>query len=190
MTFVLVAQVPSSNPGANICLVCWDFMTISIQVIHRALKEDFGFKNILWIYSGRRGVHCWVCDPHARSLPADARKGIVNYLEVIKGGKEQSKKVNLKGTLHPSLNEAYKVCADHFPKTLLDNMAILDKPEHWDKVLQLIPDEEIKRNLVAEWTSGKKTLTSKEKWTQIENEIRWAKVLALTLETDACHDLA
>lgn len=97
-------EVRTCCSGASICLKCWEFMTIAIKIIHRALSDDFGFKSILWVYSGRRGVHCWVCDESARALTAEARKAIVSYLEIIKGGAEQNKKVNLKGSLHPSLS--------------------------------------------------------------------------------------
>lgn len=41
--------------GANICNQCWGFMTVSIKVLHLALTNDFGFKHLLWVYSGRRG---------------------------------------------------------------------------------------------------------------------------------------
>lgn len=125
--------------GAAICLKCWDFMTISIKIIDRALrgihfyqiltKDDFGFKHLMWVYSGRRGnsiqytfiffgVHCWVSDKEARQLNSEGRRAVVSYLEVIKvnrlinlngnqkGGASVNRKLNLpigKVPLHPSM---------------------------------------------------------------------------------------
>ncbi|KAJ3161434.1 primase, DNA, polypeptide 1 (49kDa) [Geranomyces michiganensis] len=77
--------------AADICRKCWDFMTIAIKILHRALTDDFGFKHLLWVYSGRRGVHCWVSDDRARKLSHEARAAIVTYLSVVSSNAGQDR---------------------------------------------------------------------------------------------------
>lgn len=68
--------------GAKICGKCWEFMNMAVKVMDEGLKEDFGFEKIAWFYSGRRGVHAWVCDEAARTLSNEARSSVANYFEV------------------------------------------------------------------------------------------------------------
>lgn len=68
--------------SANICLKCWKMMGMAIKVMDKGLREDFGFQNIAWFYSGRRGVHAWVCDESARTLSDAGRSAVASYFEV------------------------------------------------------------------------------------------------------------
>jgi DNA primase small subunit len=68
--------------GAAICGKCWSFMNMAVKVMDQGLKEDFGFERLAWFYSGRRGVHCWVCDESARALSNEARSSVAQYFEV------------------------------------------------------------------------------------------------------------
>lgn len=57
-------------------------MDMAVKVMDRGLREDFGFRHVAWFYSGRRGVHAWVCDEEARDLSDEGRSAVANYFEV------------------------------------------------------------------------------------------------------------
>ena len=157
--------------GANICLKCWPYMTMAIKTIDEALREDFGYSHILWVYSGRRGVHCWVCDNEARLLPNDARSAVVEYLSVRVGTSENSEK-STKSTfiapLHPMIKRAYKTLVPYFEKYIVseDGQRLLIDSNQYIKVLNTLPDESIRLTLHNNWKNNS-LLSGSDRWKQL-----------------------
>ena len=57
-------------------------MYVAHKVLKKALKEDFGFENVLWVFSGRRGIHAWISDERARIMRNEVRAAITDYLDI------------------------------------------------------------------------------------------------------------
>nr|XP_037283048.1 DNA primase small subunit-like isoform X1 [Rhipicephalus microplus] len=133
--------------GADICKSCWAFMTLAMQILDRVLRDDFGFKHILWVYSGRRGVHCWVCDARARRLRAGARAAIASYISILRSQAQNSKKVSLFKSLHPSVRETLKIVKDYFPVIALQNQKVLENDKFWHDVASASSDNNFKDDI-------------------------------------------
>ncbi|KAI8052380.1 DNA primase small subunit [Syncephalis plumigaleata] len=164
-------EIRTCCSGADICLKCWDFMTIAIKIMDRALRDDFGFKHRLWVYSGRRGVHCWVCDSRARRLSDEGRKAIVGWLEVIKGGIQKTRKVHLPAILPPSLQLSMSVLNQYFEESILKKQNVLGNPEQWRKVLDIVGDDNIRPMLGKQWSNEETPHDSVQRWASLVKAI-------------------
>ncbi|KAF2244589.1 prim-pol domain-containing protein [Trematosphaeria pertusa] len=153
--------------GASICHKCWAFITMAIKVVDVALREDFGFKHIMWVYSGRRGAHAWVCDKRAREMDDAKRRAIAGYLELLKGGDQGGKRVNVRRPLHPHLDRSLNILKEHFQSTILAEQDpwAEDKSAH---LLNLLPDPTLRSALQKKWDSSP-SRPSASKWSDIDN---------------------
>ncbi|KAN0059879.1 p48 polypeptide of DNA primase [Thecaphora frezii] len=194
-------EVRTCCSGKDICKRCWGFIAVAVEVLDEALRMDFGFKHLLWVYSGRRGIHCWVSDEAACQLGDEARKAIVGWLEVVKGSANQVKKVDggYPGrTLHPSLQRAMGGEGEAsmgplkraFVDTVLGEQDCFRHREHWEVLLQLLPSGETEaiERLRTKWERAGGKRSSVEKWgdvmeaAQRAGEARSAKVWRPALE--------
>ncbi|KAG7172068.1 DNA primase small subunit-like [Homarus americanus] len=138
-------EVRTCCSGAEICKKCWKFMTIAVKILDTALREDFGYQHILWVYSGRRGVHCWVCDGSARALSQSSRVALAEYLQRAEG-----------------------IAKKFFNDLILSDQDLLGTPQLWGKVLALVPDPALRESLE---NTMPQCVNSQQRWSTIKTEI-------------------
>ncbi|EPX70717.1 DNA primase catalytic subunit Spp1 [Schizosaccharomyces octosporus yFS286] len=156
----------------NICEKCWSFITVAAQIIDVALREDFGFNHILWVYSGRRGIHAWICDETARSMDDRSRKMIAGYLQVVTGNPQGGVRIlnNLKRPLHPHLTRSLDILKSVFAKVVLEDQDPWSSQEGSESLLKLLPNESLASALRKKWEvdPGRSSI---KKWSDIDAAI-------------------
>jgi len=173
--------------GAQICRTCWTFMAAALKVMNQGLREDFGFEHIAWFYSGRRGIHAWVCDEEARNLSDEARSAVANYFEISLNKKNGEGLLgsNNSGTIHPMLTRSYDVLEPYFCRYVLPGDSdvanvgghgLLATSDAWeDLVLDSLPfkaKETVGKNLKKKWANPECDLTPLEKWHTLLQHLR------------------
>ncbi|KAJ3848042.1 prim-pol domain-containing protein [Lentinula lateritia] len=158
---------------ADICKRCWGFIAIAVEVLDTAIRDQFGYTKLLWVYSGRRGIHLWISDKEAFELNDDQRKAMVEYLTVIKNGKEPGKRVNVRfgmKDLPPPLKEACQAINQTFDDLILQDQDCFGSQEGYETLLSLIPDAKLASRLREKW-SQKPDSPSYIKWDEMRTEI-------------------
>jgi len=86
-------QVRTCCNGPTLCQKCWKLMRLACHILYRSMREDFGFKHMMFVFSGRRGLHLWVCDREACQMEEYNRRSIMNYLYLVSGNEQSDSQI-------------------------------------------------------------------------------------------------
>ncbi|KAL4244430.1 DNA primase small subunit [Abortiporus biennis] len=159
---------------AAICNRCWVFISVAVRVLDAAIRDQFGYKYLLWVYSGRRGIHLWISDKEAMELTDEQRRALVNWMTVIQGGSQMHKKVNVRlGTrpLPPSIQTALEPLAETFSELILADQNCFESEEGWKSLLHLVPDQKIVAELTKQWERDPDR-SSEDKWDDLKAQVK------------------
>lgn len=163
----------ATGSAVEVCDRNWQYMTTAVKVLDAALRCDFGFERILWVYSGRRGIHCWVADARARRMTNEQRVAVADYLYLRFEGRENAGRRQHEVTvpLHPSLTRAKRIACDQtFRDFVLGEQGMLNTEERVKAMTSFIPNRAIADALCAKVAKAS-ALTGVEKWERIEKEL-------------------
>ncbi|KAF0984610.1 hypothetical protein FDP41_000509 [Naegleria fowleri] len=152
--------------GGKYCEKCWRLMNCAMEVLDHLLVDVFGTKHLIWVYSGRRGIHCWASDELLKKLNNEGRSAISRFIHIYQNnsvvGEKQSKRVNLSGTAHPTFDidsEVFTICERYFMDVFVNGMGIFDDEETMQTsipyILNLIYNNDAKNIIQEILKSGK-----------------------------------
>lgn len=163
--------------GADVCQKCWKFMVIACRFLDESLRglwpivfpsespssfirmvfslflfrmfilEDFNFEHILWVFSGRRGIHCWVCDKTARHLDGKNRNAVAEYLNLFTSQNSSNRVILPSERMHHCMKRAHRIVESYFDEICINDQNLFGSIDGRKKLLELISDENIRKEL-------------------------------------------
>ncbi|KAN0012414.1 hypothetical protein ACTFIU_007715 [Dictyostelium citrinum] len=115
--------------STSLCEKCWGFLAVSAEFIDNYLRECFGFQQIMYVFSGRRGLHIWVSDRAAQYLTKENRASILNHI-----------RVELTQNQIPILKRSFdQILLPHFENHVLEEQEIFTNEKQRKQFLSLLP---------------------------------------------------
>lgn len=175
--------------------ILYRFMVIAIKILERALRDDFGWKYLLWVFSGRRGIHCWICDESARKLSSSERGTVIDYLVLLSAGDSKRYNVNNPFVKLVAINtiityfkliiitifityirRSISIIREEFG-SLLSEQNFLGTTEQCNKILSFVSDEKLKEQINLQFTKYQSSIQRWEALTVVvENNHKRVKI--------------
>lgn len=99
------------------------------------------------MFSGRRGIHCWVCDKTARHLNNRNRNAVAEYLNIFVTQNQTNRVIVGGDRMHHSLKRAYQVCDSYFEEICLNDQNVFGTADGRATLLSLIADESTRNEI-------------------------------------------
>jgi DNA primase small subunit len=159
--------------GGSICVKCWPLAAAAIVVTDRELREAFGFQKTLWIFSGGRGVHCWVYDAAACSLTDNQRALLLDHLRCALHRRADNKnRLQIGRDLRPFEEIMYEQLLPLF-RTYIGVQNLFLVRARYKPLLDMIPCSRTRSQLESEWTALSvaydRNDTDLSRWTRLEH---------------------
>ncbi|SMN17717.1 similar to Saccharomyces cerevisiae YIR008C PRI1 Subunit of DNA primase, which is required for DNA synthesis and double-strand break repair [Maudiozyma saulgeensis] len=153
--------------GAKVCSRCWKFITLAMEVMNVTLSQDFGFKDFVWVFSGRRGAHCWISDKRARQMGDIQRRNILDYVNVVRD-RSNEKRLSLMRPYHPLLARSLDLLKPHFADIILEEQdPWADDANAFATLLTALHDRSLMDSCRKYWTENPGR-SSRQKWSDID----------------------
>lgn len=160
------------------CNKCQIYLKAAIKVLYKILKDDFGYIKILFVYSGRRGIHCWVLDNESSRLCSEARNALLEYISIRH---ENIIQYTIMEQKHPLLQQVYTILLPIFEELLITQELFIDRTKQlkllslgfidssqtnqdirWPDTIQLTPNGLIEIDPISLWRNIVKLCYNKE----------------------------
>ena len=158
--------------GTVVCNKCWKFMICASKILDDALRKDLGFQNLLWVFSGRRGIHCWVCDEKARKMTGPQRSAVASYIAISTIKTEFGSSMDIKDFKYPSIARATKIVKKYF-EIIMNEQDFFADIGHCKKILGFVPEAD--RMHIGDIIEQEKT--SEMKWKAFCREVKDSKII-------------
>lgn len=66
------------------CAKCWRFIRFARLIMNQIIGKSLGMKELVYFFSGNKGLHCWVFDERASKLSSRQRNSLLELLKADK----------------------------------------------------------------------------------------------------------